>query len=92
MGGAACRVCNARITVAALLSLAGRGGLYLGGSPAPVMREESGPLTVPLRTVRDGMARWKARQSSRHIKRFAWRRCTALPIRKISLQNSFDLW
>ncbi len=43
--------------VAALLSVAGCGSLYLGDNPGPDTRKETGPLTVPPAAVRDGSAR-----------------------------------
>lgn len=34
-------------TIAALLSLAGCNGLYLGDNPVPDVKKERGPLTIP---------------------------------------------
>ena len=41
---------------AVLLFLTGCGGLYFGDNPGPDVRKETGPLTVPPRSVRDGTA------------------------------------
>jgi len=43
--------------VAALLSVAGCGDIYFGDSQARSLPKETGPLTVPPQTVRDGIAR-----------------------------------
>ena len=43
--------------VAALLSVAGCGSLYLGDNPRPDVRKGTGPLTVPPSSVRDGTTR-----------------------------------